>query len=248
MTEAPVAGLNRRVQIATSQTEARAVVEDDYHHFRVTVRHAKGKVLDAFSQALRFPTAICPAAGGRLSELNGMALASSSAAALGHTDARQQCTHMIDLAGLAIAAAARGVKRRHYFAQVPDRREGRTTATLVRDGREVLQWDMDATTVVGPQAYAGVNIGSGFTAWASSLADLDLAEAALVLRRAIFISGGRGVNLDLPGLRTGPMGGCWTWQPERAANAHRMVGSTLDFTGRDALLTATDEAWLAFEA
>ena len=93
-----------------------------------------------------------------------------------------------------------------------------------------------------------MEIGAGFTQWASAGLSTDEAEAALVLRRAVFISGGRGVDLDTPGRRTGPMGGCWVWQPERAADARRNVGSTLDFTGREESLTAADRRWLAFEA
>ena len=122
--------MNRRIEIATRPHEARAVVEDDFHHFRVTLRHADGVVTEALSRALRWPNALCPVAGERLSELVGMPLNASSAAVLGHTDARQQCTHMIDIAGLAVAAAARGIPRRSYAAVVPDRQDGRTHAVL----------------------------------------------------------------------------------------------------------------------
>ena len=154
---------------------------------------------------------------------------------------------MIDLAGLAVAAAARGIARRSYEAEVPDRAEGRSVPRLRRDGATILTWEMEGPVIVGPQAYAGRGIGSGFTGWAREGLSLDEAEAALVLRRAVFISGGRGFDLDAPGRNTGPMGGCWTWQPERAARALRVVGSTLDFTDRADDLTADDGGWLAFE-
>lgn len=245
--------LRRRIEIATRPDvagrggEARAVVEDDFHHFRVTVRHVEGRVAQAFTASLRFPTAICPLAGDQLRDLVGMPLATSSAAVMEQTDARQQCTHMIDLAGLAVAAAARGTARRSYEAEVPDRVGGRTLALLRRDGAEVLAWEMDGPTILGPGLYAGRGIGSGFTGWARASLSADEAEAALVLRRAVFISGGRGVELDAPGRRTGPIGGCWTWQPERADRAVRMVGSTLDFTDRGQDLTVDDRGWLAFE-
>jgi hypothetical protein len=97
-----------------------------------------------------------------------------------------------------------------------------------------------------PAPYAGLAIGTGFTGWVRDRLSLDEAEAALVLRRAVFISGGRGVDLDAPGRTTGPMGGCWVWQPERAASAKRNIGSTQDFTGRAELLTQDDQAWLDF--
>lgn len=241
--------LHRRIEVATAPGEARAVVEDDYHHFRVLIRHRRGQVVEAASQALRSPTVLCPVAGERLSELHGMALDPSSAAALGHTDARQQCTHMIDIAGLAIAAAARGIDRRSYAAVVPDRQEGVTHPVLYRDGSPVLSWRMTGATITNPAPFKDLNIGSGFTGWVRRELGLEEAEAALVLRRAVSISGGRGVDLDAPG-RKGPMGRCWTWQPERApeAIAGRNVGSTLDFSGRADELTRADQAWLRFEA
>ncbi len=222
------------------------MVEDDFHHFRVTIRHADGRVTEATSQALRSPTVLCPLAGDQLADLVGMALSPSSAAALGQTDARQQCTHMIDIAGLAIAAAARGIARRGYAALVPDREDGRTHASLTRDGEPVLNWAIAGRVIEGPAPFAGVNIDSGFTGWSQKTLGLDEAEAALVLRRAVFISGGRGVDLDAPGRRTGPLGGCWTWQPERADRATRNIGSTWDFTGRAEALTLDDGPWLAF--
>jgi hypothetical protein len=244
--------LHRRIEISTQPDnglggEARAVVEDDFHHFRVTVRHRGGLVTQVVSQSLRFPTAICPLAGDQLAELVGMPLSQSSVAVMERTDARQQCTHMIDLAGLAVAAAANHVERRTYEAEVPDREKSRTNPRLLCDGVEALAWEMEGSTILAREPFAGRSVGSGFTGWARESLPLNEAEAALVLRRAVFISGGRGVNLDESGLGTGPIGGCWTWQPERMARATRMVGSTLDFTERSEDLTAEDRGWLAFD-
>ena len=243
--------LYRCIEVASrsdgeGQGEARAVVEDDFHHFRVTIRARKGRVSEAFSTAPRHPTVLCPTAGSRLVDLIGMPLSAVSAAVMQRTDARTQCTHMIDLAGLAVSALARGIARRNYAVEVPDRVDGRTHAQLHRDGEIVLQWEVDGQTIIGPKPFAGIGIGSGFTGWARDNLSLDEAEAALVLRRGVFISGGRGIDLDAPGRATGPMGGCWVWQPDRAPLATRMVGSTLDFTGRREVLARDDQAWLAF--
>lgn len=223
--------------------EARAALEDDFHNFRVRIRHRDGIVTEATSEAPRFPNALCPAAGRRLSELVGMRLDASSVAAHERTDARQQCTHQLDLAGLAIAAASNGVTARTYEAEAPDRVDGGTVARLWRDGELVLTWEMRESKIVSPDPFSGRDLGSGFTAFARTL-PTDLAEAALVLRRAIFISSGRTVDLDAPGRRTGPLGGCWAWQPERADDAIRMVGSTRDFTHRRGELNRGDETWL----
>ena len=236
---------HRRVEVSTRETgsacEARGVVEDDFHHFRVVVRAEAGTVSEAFSHALRHPNSLCPSAGARLAEIVGMPLNESSAAVLEVTDARQQCTHQIDLAGVAVALLARGVRRRRYDATVPDRHDGRTTATLARDGELFFRWDLEGTTILRP--YAGRDIGSGFTGFARSLSP-DEGEAALVLRRAVYVSAGRSLDLTRAG-RTGPVGGCWAWQPERMDQIVRLP-TKLDFSGRAQELALGDEAWLAF--
>jgi len=74
------------------------------------------------------------------------------------------------------------------------------------------------------------------------------ATRRLVLRRAVFISGGRQlVDLQIePSMR--PIGGCWVWQPERIDEAQRISGAKQEFTGRREALTADDQAWLAFRS
>ncbi len=247
--------LRRRIEIVTRADgvgggEARGVVEDDMHHFLVTIRAVDGRVSDTATEAPRFPNVLCPAAGDRVRELIGMRLVEASAAVMEHTDARQQCTHQFDLASLLVAALARGIAHRVYEAEIPDLVDDRRHVRLWRDGALVLEWDMAGATIEGPAPYAGRPIGTGFTGWVREALDLETAEAALVLRRAVFISSGRAIDLDDPSRRvgTGPMGGCWVWQPQRAAFAHRVVGSMQDFTDRPEALTADDQAWLGFRA
>ncbi|MFO1012157.1 MAG: hypothetical protein U1E50_00155 [Caulobacteraceae bacterium] len=258
--------LHRRVEIATRQleegaSEARACVEDDFHHFRLWARARFGQVVNIKTWALRNPTNLCPAAGERVSDLIAMPLNEASAAVNERADARQQCTHQFDLAGLAIAALARKIPRRTYKAAIPDRIDGATTATLWRDGEEILKWAIDGNNITGPDPYSGISLGGGFTGFARNLPTLDEAEASLVLRRAVFITTGRRENhpdrpvvmpTPIPGAasaaaqpRTGPMGGCWVWQPERAPIT---IGNDnkQDFTDRPEVLTADDQDWLAF--
>jgi hypothetical protein len=243
--------LRRRVEVSSRTDrpgtgEARGAVEDDFHHFKVTVRAKDGVVTEVTAEAPRHPNTLCPTAGERLTDLVGMRLSEVSTAVMERTDARQQCTHQIDLAGLAIAALTRGIERRVYELEVPDRTEARTHVRLWRDGAPLLEWDVEGAVITGPAPFAGLDIGSGFTGWARRNLDLDAAEAALVLRRGVFISSGRTVDLDDPERRTGPMGGCWVWQPGRAELAKRVLGSTHDFTDRPQVLTRDDQAWLGF--
>jgi len=244
--------LNRRIEIAVrpigeARDEARAVVEDDFHHFRVTLRAWDGRVREASSQALRRPTSLCTVAGERLSELIGLELNAAAAAVSEVVDARQQCTHQFDIAALAVAALAENRPHRVYEANVTDPEDECATAVLKGDGETVLAWTLRRARIVEPEPYAGRTVGSGFTAFARTLL-LDEAEAALVLRRAVFVAGGR-ILLPVTGeRRQPPTGGCWVFQPERANLFKSIPNSSFDFTEHADRLTRGDQTWLRFEA
>lgn len=239
----------RRVAIATrkrqaGEIEARCALEDDFHHFRVTVEASDGFVTTVAADAWRSPNSLCEAAGNRLQELVGMALDPACAAVLRQTDQFQQCTHQLDLAGLGVAALALERPRRTYEVTVPDRQDGLTLATLDVDGEPALSWRVNGMTIEGPAPYEGRSMGAGFTRFTESLGT-DEAEAALVMRRALFVSQGRGMDLGTLGNR-GPVGGCWAWQPERMDQLRRLPENRRDFSVRSAAVLADDADWLSF--
>jgi hypothetical protein len=160
------------------------------------------------------------------------------------TDSHQHCTHQLDLAGLAVAHAARvsagGAARRQYDAEIPyGLLQGEEhTVVLARDGEVVLRWTVQGTRIVAPRPYAEAT--GGFARWADANLSADAAEAAVVLRRACSIGLSRGLDLDsyptladMPGLA--PV--CWSMQPERAPVAFRNRGLIRDYDDRpDAML------------
>lgn len=223
------------------------MVEDDYHHFRVEVLHANGRVTAVRTDSPRYPYSLCPAAGSRLSELIGHDVTSRISDLSNLVDVRLQCTHQFDIAALAIAAAARGSRERRYEAIVDDVSLDARRAVLWRDSVLVLEWDVEGRMIISPHALAGIGLGTGFTRYVAQTFDAETAEAALVLRRAVFVSSGRGMTERLDALsHAPPRGGCWVEQPERAGEAFRVRGSTHDFTGRRHELTQDDDGWLAF--
>ena len=224
---------------------ARAALEDDFHHFRIDLRHDGERVQQLDALAIRHPYSLCPWAAEPLQQLVGMPLDKLANAVTRRTEASQQCTHLLDLAGLAIAAAANGRALRRYEIAVPDRVDGVTRPTLDRDGQPLLQWQLHQTTITGPDPYTGIALQHGFARWALQTLSADDAEAALVLRRGAMISLGRMRNLDA--LRHAEATGrCHVQQPQRAALALRMVGSTHDFSARSGELCSADAGWLDF--
>jgi len=110
----------------------------------------------------------------------------------------------------------------------------------------VLTWQVNGMSIEGPEPYAGLSLGAGFTKFTSTL-DRDEAEAALVLRRALFVSQGRGTDFASLGDR-GPVGGCWAWQPERKDQLRRLPENRRDLSDCADMILGEDAEWLDFQA
>jgi hypothetical protein len=238
---------HRRIQLEARRAEAggevRTVLEDDFHHFRVALRHREGRVTDVRAEAPRHPFTACPAAAAALTALVGMTLDPVASAVSRHTEASGQCTHMFDLAGLAIAAAARGVVHRRFEIEVPRHVAGRSQVHLMRDDGLQLDWEVEEGTIIAPRPYAGIDMRKGMARWALTELPPDEAEAALVLRRCALIALGRLRDIDQDA-HARPSGRCYAQQPERATRALRVVGSTWDFTAHPERLCLDDRTWL----
>jgi hypothetical protein len=195
------------------------------------------------SEGLRIPWSACAFAGDDWTKVEGTPIHERSSAIANYAEMRHFCTHMFELAGLAIALAADGAPRRAYEMAVPYGGRRGEPARLWRDGELALTWDTDGKTILGPEPYGDRLVGPGFAAWAQKALPVAEGEAALVLRRAVVISSGRTSNLDAV-LHSAAGGGCYTTQPERAPQALRVVGSTEDFEHRPQALLAADREWL----
>ena len=221
----------------------RVALEDDYHHFRVQVEYADNQVTHATGDSFRAPYTLCGSAAVVLQQLQGMPLSGNPVAVTRYGDQRQQCTHMLDEAGLAIAAAAAGREHRLYEIEVPRHVNGITHPRLWRDGEPLLEWTVKDNVIESPAPYSGLPLGSGMSRWVLSNLETDLAEAALVLRRCAIIAQGRLRNLDLE-THARSTGHCYAQQPHRAQKALRVKGSTLDFSNDRDHLIASDRYWL----
>jgi hypothetical protein len=210
-------------------------MEDDFHRFHLVLEHDGARVTDVSGEARRYPWTECPGATEPLRTLVGATVSDDPTGAASHANPRENCTHLFDLASLALTHAQRGSGRRTYDIAIPDRIDGATRATLHRDGAELLSWDIVNTRIRGPEPYAGVSMrGSAFINWTVEHLDPETAEAALALRRASFIAVGRSRNLDDAATAEVYMplakGSCYTFTVGIAERAARMKGTTLDFT------------------
>ena len=210
-------------------------MEDDFHRFRVELEHDGERVRRIRGEAHRHPWTECPGATAALKKLVGMPLSTNPTAAASHTNPRESCTHLFDVASLAVAHAAARREQRQYDIVIPDRRERRTHATLRRDGEPMLAWDVAGTHIEGPAPFAGVGMrGASFIRWTEDQLDPETAEAVLALRRACFIAMGRARDLDAAASANDYMGlakgSCHSFTPGIAERALRIKGTTRDFT------------------
>ena len=233
----------RRIRLVASEAgvvEAR--LEDDFHHFEVTLHHDGERVLDVDARSVRWPWSTCPAAAGPLRALAGMELSPRCLAAGEYTSPKLNCTHMFDLAGLAVAHAARGGERRQYDAEVPfGWGDDRAAVRLWRDGELVLEWTLAGRSIGSPPPYDTAPWTGGFFRWADTTLPVEQAEAAIVLRRACEIGMGRGMDLDgvdrADELADLMLGVCYTMQPAVIETSLRNKGTIRDFSDTpDALL------------
>ena len=205
--------------------------------------------------APRHPYSTCPGAAAPLRDLIGAPLVKRASDIGQWIDMRVQCTHIFDLAGLALAHAAASRTHRRYQSTVDDREvvevhsSGRRIlgpgwAVLRQDEVEVLRWALDGHEITGPGIWAGQSLKQGFRAKTETLA-LEPAEHAMVLRRAIMVAGGRSADRDavlLPRENAKPAV-CHTYQPSQRPHAAWLANSVRDWSGfEDKLLKNIDES------
>jgi len=224
----------RRIGVRNDARLVLAEVEDEMHHFGVAIRHDGTRVTSVEGTAKRWPWSTCPGAMAELAVLVGAPLG-GPLSALARRASSEQCTHAFDLACLAVCHATTGRDAVLYDAVVPDWHVPPIQAELRRDGVVVLAWTTDGSRVLDDPAFAGADLRRGFLAWADAHLDRRGALAASVLRRAVWLSGARRVDLEGcdDATESGLAGGvCYTAQPARMVVALRSRGSLRDF-GRD---------------
>jgi hypothetical protein len=239
----------RHLLVAVDDHTVAAGIEDEMHHFELRVHHDGAVVTDVTGTPIRWPWAPCYDSPTALRDLVGLPLAATPAEVARFTDVREQCTHQFDLAVLAAAHAARvaagGERRRDYVTEVPDWHQVPVTARLWRDGELLLDWVCDYETVTEPEQFRGLPTRSGFFHWCAAHLETELTEAAQVLRRSVWMSPAR--HLDLEAFDDATQGHlkagiCFTGTPERLPVAFRNRGSMRDYsTSPAALLTGFDE-------
>ena len=171
--------------VITAADTVEGGLEDDFHHFTVTLRHNGARVTSVDAGAVRWPWTTCPDAATPLRAIEGMPLSPRCLAVGDHADPRMNCTHMFDLAGLAVAHAARGGEvgeTRQYDVEIPYgvQAGGQRLVRLARDGEPRLEWTIAGRGIESPPPYSEQSWRGGFLRWADRTLEVEDAEAAIV--------------------------------------------------------------------
>lgn len=217
-----------------------AELEDDFHHFAVSVVH-DGASVDVVGEAIRTPWTTCPGALDALRGLVGHPLVAELDGLARVVDPTTQCTHLYDLACLAITHAATGRSQSIHDVAVDEPRAGTRRAAHVRDSVAVLVWEVDELTVRSEGPFRDVRVlGEPFRRALAGV-DPETRLAAGLLRKGLLASYSRLYDMDLVrrpvAFGEGIRASCHTFRPGVVEHTHRNVGATSDFTDApDALL------------
>jgi hypothetical protein len=234
---------HRRVRIVAGNAGASADVEDDEHRFGADVCHDRKFVLSVTGRAIRTPWTTCPLASGQLEELRGTPLLSSPYKVLRQVRLAHQCTHMVDMAALAVCAAARGVTQCQYDCVITV--EDRVGAdwrigTMQRNNEPRTYWVVQDGIVREPASYAGCQMqrsGRWIEERAGSIEEI---ESVFVMQRAMLVAGGKRVILDEHETAANQVwmtGACFSFQSSRIRDARRHFGSSRTFSQPQELLS-----------
>src|SRR5262249_56086978 len=94
-------------------------LEDDFHHFEVTLHDDGERVTGIDARSRRWPWATCPDAAAHLQPIVGMPLSPRCTAVAEVANPRMNCTHQFDLAGLGVSHAGRRLERQQSDAELP---------------------------------------------------------------------------------------------------------------------------------
>lgn len=225
----------RRVRLVKQAQQVVAELEDTTHAFRLVLSHDDGVVTAISAQPIRFPFDSCPGAVARLQPLVGCALATDAVALREILEPGQNCTHLYDLAQLALAHAVRPGRERIYDIVVPDELEQGTNVEVSCDNNTVHAWTVRSDYIVAPAEFAGKPLKRGFYHWASQAFSGDLLEAAIVLQRGYFVAQSRRQDYMNQGGRLAladnmPQGACYTYNAGVVEKAVHTAGMGRDFT------------------
>jgi hypothetical protein len=227
----------RALRLDVGRGQVLVELEDANHAFRLRLAHDGQQVTAVAADTHRHPFVTCSEAVGPLGTLVGSPLDADAGRLRTTFPQGANCTHLHDMALLALAHAREVGLQRHYEVTVLDERDGLTEARIACDGETVHDWAIRAHAVEAPANHAGQPMMRGFYAWvAEAYAGMAL-EAAVALQRGYFVAQSRRYRnrpaLAYPAkVNNMPDGTCYSYNHAVVERALRIEGTVWDLTHR----------------
>ena len=227
--------LRRRILLKNKAGNVIAELEDNFHALRVVLSHDSKVVTGISAEAIRVPNNTCDGAVNLLQDLVGARFSASPRAIIGYTKRRANCTHLYDLAVLAVSQTWRGETRRRYDIEIPDEVKGVTTSNVRRNGQTVLRWTLKNNVIQSPRLFRGLHAVQGIRPWLEKNLEGDELEAAITLHQGHFVAQSRIYNLNaIAGHRlaedTMMEGVCYAYSPGIIEKGYCLANAVKDFT------------------
>jgi hypothetical protein len=216
----------RRIRLTPGAGAIQAELEDNFHRFRLTLRHSGGFITGIDADPQRYPWSTCTkAAEYFIVQMLGRTLTEAAA-----IDPSEHCTHLMDL--LALCAVYAGAPELVvYDLRAGEPEGGRKWVALRRNGAVADFWRLEGTRIMGEGVLGGRDLRQ-LSTWRSELDPQAAAEAHMMRRVALMADQQANVRevaerlVDVGAIR---MGACFTYQMPRALEA-RYMNSRRSFT------------------
>lgn len=211
----------RQIRIDSDPGLLRARVVDNVHDLALTLQHDGTVITAVDAKANRIPWTTCPAAAIRLNELIGTPIDARPHG----VDKSWQCTHLFDLARLAVSKALTLGHHKFDIEVLPAPTSDRVEAEARIDGRPVLHWVITDQRITPPPAFTS-NAFDRASNRHSQASDDEVRTAELQLKRALLVYfGTRRSQFMQHAQEMSEMGGaCFSFQPINIETAARPKG------------------------
>ena len=227
----------RRLRLRVTKQQVAVELEDCNHAFRLCLHHDGEKVVSLDTEVRRYPYITCAEAPEALRKLVGAAVGGAATSTRPRLLPSNNCTHLHDMALLALAYAEEPALERVYDISVADEHGGVTEARIDCDGAMVHAWRIREHAVIVPEVHAGKTMLRGFYNWVSRCHAGVPLEAAVALQRGYYVAQGRRYLSDLPASADHmPEGACYTYSHGVVERAQRIGGTVWDLSDRPEVL------------
>lgn len=225
----------RSIMLLADSGGIAAGLEDNHHALRLFLSYDENVVTSINAETIRVPFNTCIGAIDVLRGFVGVDLSVSPKDMSRHSDPQINCTHLYDLAVLAIAMAKRGETRRRYDVEIPDEVDKTTVSSVRLNGEVVLKWAVKYNIIESPQFLKGLDILQGLRRRLEESLEGDELETALVLQQSHFVALARPFDFEsLEGMRIVdeplPKGTCYAFGSEVIEKGYRLPGTIKDFS------------------